>query len=511
MDSVRLLQLSAMRLPRSLSSLETWSFSVSGHTCWIGSATVLHAALGSGAIVVWLPGVIVSILLNLQVQRLGRHWPDMSGGTPNYAARLLKNFPGLDRYVALGYFVGWAAAPAVYTLILTDMLAANLEPLGITCPQTILKIGFICLFFIVGFSGTRALGILHLFFVIPAIVVLLAFCLQGVGWLAFSTTSPGLFPAHWPSFSFREWAKWFFIATYSVYPCETASSFVADSRRPEKTLRFLSFAAWLIPPVFLGGSWVLMQAPQAMGDQLYLNLLAAANERNRKVFSGRRLSATNEEAVSQGCLVWGDLSQVVMVTGTGFLVSIMGIHLGLWLGRGRLEVRWPWWSLCFFVVEAVVLVVGGLAWSWQNLVIGLLFPIVILAADAAVRRISFAPFHPKWWRECYHVQSEHKLQDFVVLQVIILILLICSSATIGWVISGKLDRTSGGESAAVLIVLLVTLSFVGVAIACWTTWSQIAAIDEARQEAKNLFITTLDTVPDTVLVLHPGSNWASPE
>jgi len=84
--------------------------------------------------------------------------------------------------------------------------------------------------------------------------------------------------------------------------------------------------------------------------------------------------------------------------------------------------------------------------------------------------------------------------------VIILILLICSSATIGWVISGKLDRTSGEPSADLLIVLLVTLSFVGVAIACWTTL-QIAAIDEARAQAKILFITTLDTVPDTVLVL----------
>jgi len=69
-----------------------------------------------------------------------------------------------------------------------------------------------------------------------------------------------------------------FIATYSVYSCETASSFVADSRRPSETLRFLSFAAWLIPPVYLGGSWVLMQlaTQPEMGDNVYLNFFSGS-------------------------------------------------------------------------------------------------------------------------------------------------------------------------------------------------------------------------------------------
>ena len=548
MDSVRLKQRSGMRLPRSLSSLETWSFGLTGNVCWISSAPVLHAALGSGAIFVWLPGVIVSILLNLQVQHLGRCWPEMAGGTPNYTARLLKNTPSLGRYVALGYFVGWVAAPALYTHILTDLIKANLEPLGIVCPEALLKIGFTCIAFIVGISGTRALGILHLFFAIPAITFLLAFCFQGLVWLAFSPASPGVLPAHWSSLSFGEWAKWFFIAIYSVCSCETASSFVVDSRRPSETLRFLSFSACLIPPVFIGGSWVLMQlaTQPGIGDNLYLNLTAAAQP-----FWGESASFLVTLLVAFDCLLtcattvsntprvlyqlaldghlspvftvvsrrgvlepaliltfllsllflWGDLSYVLMVASTNYLLSIMGIHLGLWLRRGDPEVRWPWWSLGFLIVEAVVLVVGGLAWSWKDLLIGLLLPIVILVVDAAMRRISFAPFHSKWWLQRYYNQpDDNKAQDFVVLQVIVLVLLICSAATIGWVISGKLYSFSE-PSTDLLAVLLVTLSFVGVAIACWTTLPQIAAIDEAGKKAKNLFITTLDTVPDTVLVL----------
>lgn len=554
MNSVRPEQLSAIRLPRSLSSLETWGFGLTGHVGWIGTAPVIHAALGPKAIFVWFPGVFVSVLLHLQVQRLGMCWPEMAGGTPNYAARLLKDFPGLGRYVAIGYYLGWACSPAVYSLILTELLKANLEPLGIACPETILRLGFTIIAFVVGFSGTRALGLLHLFFVVPAITFLLAFCFQGLGWLTFSPASPGLLPTEWSSPSFGEWAKWFFISVYSVYSCESASSFVADSRRPFETLRFLSFAAWLIPLIFIGGSWVLMQlaTQPGMGDDLYLNLLAAA-----KPFWGNsaaslvtllitcsclltcattvantprilyQLALDGQLApvfkvvsprgvlgpglvltflLSLLCLIWGDISQIVMITGTSYFLSMTGLHLGLWLRRGSPEVRWPRLSLCFFAVEIVVVVVGGLAWGWQDLLLGLLFPIFVLAGDAALRRISFAPFHPKWWLQRYSAESSGKLQDFIVLQVLVLIFLICSSTTVGWFISSKLTRTAGDPNPSLLVVLLVTLSFVGVALACWTTLPQIAAIDEARQQAKNLLITTLDTVPDSVLVLDKRGN-----
>lgn len=93
-----------IRLQRTLGALETWSFGLTGHVGWIGTAPVLHAALGSKAIWVWLPGVIVSFLLNFQVQSLAKAWPNMAGGTPNYAARLLGKIPKLGPYVAIWLF-----------------------------------------------------------------------------------------------------------------------------------------------------------------------------------------------------------------------------------------------------------------------------------------------------------------------------------------------------------------------------------------------------------------------
>ncbi|ODH00990.1 hypothetical protein A4S05_30895 [Nostoc sp. KVJ20] len=538
-----------MRLPRTLSYLETWGFGLTGHVGWIGTAPIIHAALGPKAILVWFFGTIVSFLLNLQVQSLGRHWSDVSGGTPNYTTRLLENFPALGRYVALGYFFSWAAAPALYAIILTNLIKVNFEPLDISFPENLLKVLFTAIPFILAFSGTRALALLHLFFVFPAILLLLLFCIQGVLWLAFSTSSFKFLPISTHSLSFEEWAKWFFLGSYSIFACETTSSFVADSRHPYKTLNFLTVAAWLIPPVFLGGSWVLMcSAPNpTIGDDAFLNLVEAS-----KPFWGESASflvtllitisclLSSATAVSnsprmlyqlaldrqispifalvsrQGvlgpailvtfilsllCLNLGNISQLVTVAGTCYLMSIMGLHLGLWLCRGQPHVLWPWWSLSFFLVEAVVLIVGGLAWNWRDFLVGLLLPIILIIGDVALRRLRFAPLHPKWWTQRYDTRAIKNNSDFVVLQVIVLVSLICITATISWVIRDLLDRLSTNPQNSLLAILLVTLSFTGVAIACWTTLPQIIAIDEARKQARNLFITTLDTVPDTVLVL----------
>ncbi|MHC5599607.1 MAG: amino acid permease [Nostoc sp.] len=538
-----------MRLPRTLSYLETWGFGLTGHVGWIGTAPIIHAALGPKAILVWFFGTIISFLLNLQVQSLGRHWPDVAGGTPNYTTRLLKNFPGLGRYVALGYFFSWAAAPALYAIILTDLIQVNFETLGISCPETFLKILFTAIPFVLAFSGTRALALLHLFFVFPAILLLLLFSIQGVLWLAFSSGSFKVISTSTHSLSFEEWAKWFFLASYSIYACETTSSFVADSRHPYKTLKFLTVAAWLIPPVFIGASWVLMCSPPnpTIGDDTFLNLVAAS-----KPFWGEYASflvtllitisclLSSATAVSnsprilyqlaldrqispifglvsrQGvlvpailvtfllsllCLNLGNISQLVTVAGTCYLISIMGLHLGLWLCRSQPHVLWPWWSLGFFLVEAVVLIVGGLAWNWRDFLVGLLLPIVLMSADLGLRRLRFAPLQPNWWTQRYDTKSSRNNPDFVVLQVIVLVSLICITATISWVIRDLLDRLSTNLQNSLLAILLVTLSFTGVAIACWTTLPQIVAIDEARKQARNLFITTLDTVPDTVLVL----------
>jgi PAS domain S-box-containing protein len=545
---------SPMQLPRILSPLETCGFGITGTLGWISAAPPMHAALGPGAIFVWFPGVIIGMFLNFQVKRLGEHWPEMSGGTANYATRLLRNYPGLGRYVAIAYYCSWAVFPAINALLLIDLIKANLAPLGLSCPETILKIGFTVVPFIVAFSGTRALSILHLFFILPAVGFLLVFCTQGIGWLLLSPDSPGFFPKslvetrNFTSLSFIEWAKWFFYAIYGTCSCETASSFVADSKRPSETLRFLSLAAWLIPIVYLGASWVLLRLATSpeLGDNPYTNLLAAAMP-----FWGESASLLITLLLVSGCLLlsatsvsnsprvlyqlaldghlspvfsvvskpdvllpglvltcllslialaWGDLARLIMVVSAAYLISIMTVHLALWLRRGRPEVLWPWLAGGFFLVEAIALVVGGLSWSWQDLLLGLLSPIPIIVADAAIRRISFPPFHPAWWLQFYRSQGR-QIKDFVAFQVVVLIVLVCSATTIGWVIRDKFEQANTAASNNLLVVVLMSVAFVAIAVACWTSLPQVGAIAEAREQAQNLFITALDTVLDTILVL----------
>ncbi|MEB3295413.1 MAG: amino acid permease [Synechococcales bacterium] len=529
-------QISISPLPQSLNSQETWGFGLSGLLLWLGVAPAMHAALGPQAIWVWLPGTVIGMLLNLQVKRLGSYFPEVAGGTPNYTTRLLHRFPTLARYGAIGYLIGWVSVPPMNAIILADLIKANLTPLGIVCPETLLRIGFTVLPFIVAFSGTRTLGILHAFFVFPAIGFLLTFCLQGLGWLSFGPTSPGLLPDGSTGITWIDWMKWFFIAVYAVYGCDTASSFVADSRQPSATLRCLQVTAGLMPIVYLGGSWVLMRlaTDPELGDSVYLNLVATTLPFWGKfapalvtflITSGCLLTSTTAVSncprilyqlaqdgylppvfavlsrrgvlvpslfftlgLSLICLGWGDVARVVMVTGTGYLTAMMAIHFGEWVSRRQPETQWPWWSLGFFGIEAAVLVVGGLAWGWQDLAIGLLLPILVSMACTQLPRLNISLFHAEGWMQQYCQKPHAHKTDWLAFQVTILIGLVCSAVSIGWWVKASLDHVDVGSHMALFSILLVTVTFVGVAIACWTSLPQIAAITEAREEVERALL-----------------------
>ncbi len=537
---------SVMKLPRSLTAIETFGFGLSGLLSWFTSAPFITSGLGMQALFVWIPATIIGVMLCFQVQALGRQWPDVSGGTPNYTSRLLKNFPLLGRYAALGYFVGWVSFP-INGVILTELIKVQLEPWGIHCPEMVMKIGFTLLLFSIAFSGTRALAILHLCFIIPAVGLVLLFSVQGIGWLAFSPQSPGLFPNSFPSFSAVEWPKWFFFAVYAVYSVETGAAFVADSQKPRQTLRLLSVAGYLIAIISLCGSWVLIRLasnPELEGDlfktfvaaspfwgqaaSLIVTLLicsscllgAAIGVANTPRilyqlaldgYMSPVFTVVSRQGVLQPSLIFafifslfyllsGDLNNLVITITISYLLCIITFHFGLWLNRGQPGIRWPWLSLGFCCVELVALVVGGLAWRWQNLAAGLLLPMIVLVADAAIRRIPFAPFDLRWWmqrRQSYSTQ----IKDFVGFQVGILVALICSTATIIWAVKEQFEKLPSGADKNLFFILLMVISFMAVAIACWTTLPQIASIAEAREVSESRFITALDTVLDTVLVL----------
>ncbi|MCD8488049.1 MAG: ATP-binding protein [Desertifilum sp.] len=536
-----------MGLKRTLSPSETWGFGFAGHLAFLSTAPIIAAELGWRSLWVWLPCVPIAMLLMFQVKRLAQRWPDVSGGTPSYILRIFRRYPLLGQYAAIGYYLSWVAFVPVNAIVLTDLIQANLATVDLQAPAFILNLLFTLLMWAIAFSGTRALAIVTLFFMVPAMGLLLLFSVQGLGWLIFSPNSPGLFPSpsevqNLPPWQFSDWAKSFFVAIYGIYGCEIGAAFMADSRSPQRTANFLNLSAFLIAPIAIGGTWVLARlSTTSLGDNAYLAFLSASSNfwgpfapplvtfsiaSACLLASATAVAATPRMAyqfaqdgylapvlgiisrrgvmgpalllnltLSLLCLAWGNISQIVMVTGSAWVAAGALLHLGLWLRRRRSFSRWPYISLACFGIESVVLIVGGLAWDGQDLIVGLLLPGVAIWVDWIVRQVRFAPFQAQWWIDRYNVRDRAQVQDFVRFQVLTLIGLVGGSSLITWWIDRYLGNSNTTREANNLFVVwLLTAVFLGIAIACWTSLPQATAIIEARQQAEHFFKIALDAI-----------------
>lgn len=169
-------------------------------------------------------------------------------------------------------------------------------------------------------------------------------------------------------------------------------------------------------------------------------------------------------------------------------MSIMRFHLGWRANSEQSAVRWVWWLPVFCLVEAAVTIFGDRTWNWQNAIVGLLFFLVILAANKVINYIPWTFFRSQWWIERYRIKSDRPLRDFALLQFSILVLLVCGATAVGWCFRQLLSIKYIANSSVIFLLLLVSLAFVSVAIACWTTLPQVAAIDAVRQQAESLFL-----------------------
>jgi signal transduction histidine kinase len=547
------LQPHARGLPRSMTVFETWGFGLSGHITWFIATPLIVMALGASSLFVLVPAAILGMLLNLLSQSLGKRWTDVAGGTPNYAARLLDRYPALGSYAAIGYWFAWVAVLPINAAVLADAIQANLDPVGIISPRLPIKLGFILLPYILALSGSRAVAILHLFFVIPAVSFSLLFCLQGLAWLGLSPDSPGLL-AHlplqsWAPPSFVDWAKWMFFALWLTMACETATSFVADSQQPKKTLQFLPFAAALIPIITIGTSWVLMCLANSVSQDagIFEIVLTAA-----KPFWGNHASILVTLLLCSACLlssatsvsvsprilyqlahdrqlpsvfafvsrrgvltpslmaallvslglITTDLSKTVIVTGVGWLSCMLILLAGTYARQIKLNARRSHWLPVGMALLVVVIAIGGWNWGKLELVLGLSAPAVIVTVLSLVGRVRFAPFQLEWWLKRDQPINSWFMKDFVAVQVIVLLVLVCSAATVGWFVKAMLDGVTGQLNNDLFIIVLMTVAFVAIALAAWTSLPQVAAISEAREQAETRFIAALETVPDAVLVVN---------
>jgi signal transduction histidine kinase/ActR/RegA family two-component response regulator len=525
-------------LPRSLSLLETAGFALAGPPGWIGLIPAIQVALNVQSIFVWIPVTLIGILINYQIKYIGMMQPEVAGGTPNYIARLFDRYPMIAKYAAIGYLLNWVSTIPINAILLTDIVNANLvSSFNTALPTIAARIFFMLLPFVVAMTGIRALSILLICFIIPSIGLLLTFSIQGVGWLLLSPDSPGFFPQdwHWGTMNWIEWCKWFFFATFAAYSSETVSSFVADSRRPIQTLKLLDVAAWTGGIIFCAGSWVMLRlAPADLADSnVFLYFVTAANffwgnsaslivtfllaasclltmataisncprilyqlaqdryiaevcgvVSDRGVFGPALVSVF---ALAMAGLLWGNIPQLVVVGNVGWFVSFTLMQLAFWRQRRNPNILAPRVALGIFLMQAVIGIVGGLAWGWQNFMIGLLAPILIILVDAGLAQIPWSLLRASWWRRFYQSDVDpYQSKNQVILQVVTLITLVCGSLLLGWEIRAWLSGSHDYQDDNLLVVLMLIVAFVGVAIACWTTLPQVLALERAHHRAETL-------------------------
>jgi signal transduction histidine kinase len=535
----------SMKLPRTLSAVETWGFGVGGAlTAWLPFAASLNAALGEKGIFVLVPGIILGMLLNYQIKHLASNYIDVAGGTPNYIIHLLKSHPPIANYAAHAYFVGWSIIISINAFFLTDLIQVPLQASGISAPKQLLQIAFLVLPFVLAFSGTRALSILHSFFAFVGICFSLIFCIQGLGWLTFAQSSPGIFPQNLSPPSLADWGKWLFATISFTYWCETASCFVADSRNPKKTIQFLEYAAWLMPLICGGGYWIFMrlQPLQAVGDDYGVSLMtnsavffwgsSSANLVNFGIMMLYLLNAATAVSVSPRILyqlavdrrispVFGVVSQrgvltpglifilvwnvIFLLLGLDVLEGLIAItsfssclyfiilHWGMWENRHTKLVRYPYVVLGMLLLEIGLLLWGIVAWSIPGAIAGFLLPFTTIAIDLGVRQVPWKIFQPRWWILRDRNRPKFPIKDFVLLQVTVLILLICTTLFIGWWFGSNISKSLPGRETLIL-QLIVIMAFVGIGIACWTSLPQVVAIAEAREAAEHLFAVAQDSI-----------------
>lgn len=184
------------------------------------------------------------------------------------------------------------------------------------------------------------------------------------------------------------------------------------------------------------------------------------------------------------CLIWGNIDRIVMITGTGYLISMIAFHGGMWLQRHHPQSLWPRWSLGFLIIEVAALVVGGLLWSWQDLLVGLSLPWGMMALSRVIAHSSWSYCQPKGWRRYYAHQEMMSDRDFLVTQVVSLLFIICLTTTLGWKARSFLGNSYPQGEYSLLILVLLVVAFLGIAIASWTSLPQVIAVNEAREVAE---------------------------
>lgn len=394
----------------------------------------MAAELGPAVIVVWTLTAVVGLVQCLLLAELATRFPNKAGGTATYAHEAFKNTsPLLGALSNWGYWFAWTPGIAVNVLLAARYLTASLLP-GV--PEVLLA-GILLL----GLYGLNTLGlqpsmrsaaVLAVCALVPLAALALAPLIQPPRFhVAYLQPFVPLGGSWSDTASWLRLLKWMFVAAWSSYGAEMASTVVAELRDPQRdTVRSLGLASLVallaygaVPLALLGlvgpdllaqdAAIALLPAAQVVfgpfGAALVTLLLVAAlllgaqafiigssrtlYQMSRDGLLIRQCARVNRRGVPVGSMVFdatvtlallaifqARLIDIVAAANVGYLVVFVLLPL-VWLRLRRTDTtpgmfHLPhWfvpiaWALCLF--NLLLLVVGGAQWGGVVMGVGAL-------------------------------------------------------------------------------------------------------------------------------------------
>jgi len=238
--AVDALESSSVGLQRSITWKAAVIVSLGGSMLVAVSLGPLAKDLGTASVPVWWTVLAVGVLQCLFITELAGMFPDKSGGTATYAHEGFKDLSPLPGALSnWGYWLGWLPVIAVNLILAATYVRAVFLPSQDNSLVLPIAGALAIPIYIVNYYGLKPGVWMSVTMAVCAVVPLLVIALSPI-------VSPGLFIASnvfpmvppdgaWTSAGSMELVvKWLFVAAWSAYAFESASSVVAEMRNPEE-------------------------------------------------------------------------------------------------------------------------------------------------------------------------------------------------------------------------------------------------------------------------------------
>lgn len=228
--------------PQSLQRTVTWksSFVVS-----LGAALLIVTSLGACAgdlgpasVFVWTAVVAVGILQCFMIAEMASMFPNKSGGTATYSHEAFKRWPFIGAVANWGYWLGWVPVIPLNLIVAAGYLKSFVP--NLTDNQVLwLAIGMSLLLYASNYVGLKpgiwSSAVMAICSICPLMVIIVS-----PAFLPHLFHPSNVFPfvplgGSWTSgASWMKIIKWLFVALWSAYGIEAASTTIAELKDPHK-------------------------------------------------------------------------------------------------------------------------------------------------------------------------------------------------------------------------------------------------------------------------------------